>query len=85
MTPQEQQLLQDLTQKINQTVLPDKDPEAEQFLMSSLSRNPDAVYILAQTGAGAELRTDSGAAADCAVEAAARGSGGSSETRQFPW
>ena len=49
MTPQEQQLLQGLTDRINQTVLQDKDPEAEQYLTQSLSRNPDAVYILAQT------------------------------------
>jgi hypothetical protein len=49
MTPQEQQMLQDLANRINQTVLQDKDPEAEQFLTQSLSRNPDAVYILAQT------------------------------------
>ena len=49
MTPQEQQLLQDLTSRINQTVLPDKDPEAEQFLTQALGRNPDALYILAQT------------------------------------
>ena len=49
MTPQEQQLLQDLTNKINQTVLQDKDPEAEQYLNQSLGRNPDAIYILAQT------------------------------------
>ena len=49
MTPQEQQMLQDLVTRINQTVLQDKDPEAEQFLTQSLARNPDAVYILAQT------------------------------------
>ena len=49
MTPQEQQLLQDLTAKINQTTLPDKDAEAEQFLTQALGRNPDAIYILAQT------------------------------------
>lgn len=49
MTPQEQQMLQDLTNRVNQTVLQDKDLEAEQFLTQSLSRNPDAVYILAQT------------------------------------
>ena len=49
MTPQEQQLLQDLTARINQTTLPEKDPEAEQFLNQSLGRNPDALYILAQT------------------------------------
>jgi hypothetical protein len=49
MTPQEQQLLQGLTDRINQTVLPDKDPEAEQYLNQSLGRNPDSLYILAQT------------------------------------
>ncbi len=49
MTPQEQQLLEGLTTRINQTVLPDKDPQAEQYLNQSLGRNPDALYILAQT------------------------------------
>ena len=49
MTPQEQQLLQGLTDRINQTVLQDKDPEAEQYLTQSLGRNPDSLYILAQT------------------------------------
>ena len=49
MTPQEQQLLQDLTAKINSTVLPDKDDQAEQFITQSLGRNPDAAYIMAQT------------------------------------
>jgi len=49
MTPQEQQLLQGLTDRINQTTLTDKDPEAEQFIDQSLARNPDALYILAQT------------------------------------
>ncbi len=49
MTPQEQKMLQGLTDRINRTVLQEKDAEAEQFLNQSLSRNPDAVYILAQT------------------------------------
>ncbi len=49
MTPQEQELLKGLTDRVNQTVLQDKDPEAEQYLTQSLSRNPDAIYILAQT------------------------------------
>ena len=49
MTPQEQQLLQGLTDRVNQTVLSDKDPEAEQFINQALGRNPDATYILAQT------------------------------------
>jgi hypothetical protein len=49
MTPQEQDMLKGLADRVNQTVLQDKDPEAEQFLNQSLSRNPDAVYILSQT------------------------------------
>jgi hypothetical protein len=49
MTPQEQQMLQGLTDRINQTALPDKDPEAESYLQDTLGRNPDALYILAQT------------------------------------
>ena len=49
MTPQEQQMLQGLTDRVNQTVLQEKDPEAEQYLTQSLGRNPDALYILAQT------------------------------------
>jgi hypothetical protein len=49
MTPQEQQMLQGLTDRINQTALSDKDPEAERYLQDTLGRNPDALYILAQT------------------------------------
>ncbi len=49
MTPQEQQMLQGLTDRINQTALPAKDPEAENYLQDTLGRNPDALYILAQT------------------------------------
>lgn len=49
MTAQEQQMLDDLTGRINGTALTDKDPEAEQYLRETLGRNPDALYILAQT------------------------------------
>ena len=49
MTPQEQQLLTNLTQKINQTELQEKDPDAENLLGHELGANPDALYILAQT------------------------------------
>lgn len=49
MTPQEQQLLVSLTQRINQTRLQEKDPDAENLLGRELGANPDAVYILAQT------------------------------------
>jgi hypothetical protein len=49
MTPQEQQLLQDLTDRINHTSLTEKDPEAEQFIFQQLGRNSDSLYIMAQT------------------------------------
>ncbi len=49
MTSQEQQLLQGLTDRVNQTVLNEKDPDAERYLQDTLGRNPDALYILAQT------------------------------------
>ena len=49
MTTQEEQMLQDLTDRINNTQLSEKDPEAEQFLQQALGRNPDTLYILAQT------------------------------------
>jgi hypothetical protein len=49
MTPQEQQMLQDLIQRVNQTQLPEKDFDAEEMLRQTLGRNPDALYILAQT------------------------------------
>src|SRR5271170_5448621 len=49
MTPQESTLLNDLVSKIQQTQLAEKDDEAERFLQDSLGRNPDSLYILAQT------------------------------------
>jgi uncharacterized protein len=49
MTTQEEQMLQGLTDRVNNTQLSEKDPEAEQFLRKTLGRNPDALYILAQT------------------------------------
>ena len=49
MTPQEEQLLNSLVEKINQTQLQEKDPDAETLLNSGLGRNPDALYIMAQT------------------------------------
>ncbi len=49
MTPQEQSMLQDLVQKINSTSLQEKDDSAEQLLNNGLGRNPDALYMLAQT------------------------------------
>ena len=49
MTSQEQQMLQDLVGKINNTRLEEKDDDAERFLQDGLGRNPDAMYMLAQT------------------------------------
>jgi hypothetical protein len=49
MTPQEQEMLQGLIQRVNQTQLAEKDPDAEEMLQQTLGRNPDALYILAQT------------------------------------
>ncbi len=49
VTPQEQQLLNSLAERVNSTQLQEKDPDAEAFLNRSFNSNPDAVYILAQT------------------------------------
>ncbi len=49
MTPQESSMLEDLVRKVQETQLTEKDPEAEQLLQQGLSRDPDAIYKLAQT------------------------------------
>jgi uncharacterized protein len=49
MTPEEETMLGDLIGRVTQTRLTEKDPEAEQLLNQQLGRNPDALYILAQT------------------------------------
>jgi hypothetical protein len=49
MTGQEEQMLNDLVQKINGTSLQEKDDDAERLLRDGLGRNPDAMYMLAQT------------------------------------
>lgn len=49
MTPQEEELLNSLIERVNQTQLQEKDPDAEALLNRSLGSNPDALYILAQT------------------------------------
>jgi hypothetical protein len=49
MTPQEEQMLNDLVQKLNRTSLQEKDDDAERLLRDGLGRNPDAMYMLAQT------------------------------------
>jgi uncharacterized protein len=49
LTPQEEQLLNSLVERINQTPLEEKDPDADALLNQKLSPNPDALYMLAQT------------------------------------
>ena len=49
MTPQEQQLLDSLVERVSQTQLQEKDPDAEALLNQGLGSNPDALYIMAQT------------------------------------
>ena len=49
VTPQEEQLINSLAERVNQTQLQEKDPDAEALLNKELSPNPDALYILAQT------------------------------------
>jgi hypothetical protein len=49
VTPQEEQLINSLIERVNQTQLQEKDPDAEELLNKGLSSNPDALYILAQS------------------------------------
>jgi hypothetical protein len=49
MTPQEQQLLESLANRVAGTPAPQKDPEAEALIQQRLGSNPDALYILTQT------------------------------------
>jgi uncharacterized protein len=49
MTPEEQQLLSALADRIRNVPAQQKDPEAEQFLRQLVAQRPDTVYVLAQT------------------------------------
>ena len=49
MTPQEQQMIDGLIDRVRNTQLTDRDPEAAAHLQQGLGANPDAIYILAQT------------------------------------
>lgn len=49
MTPQEESMLNDLVRRVQQTQLPEKDPQAQQLLNEQLGGNPDSLYILSQT------------------------------------
>ena len=49
MTPQEQQMIDDLVGRIRTTQVADKDMAAEQHLQQGLAGDPNALYVLAQT------------------------------------
>src|SRR5271170_1570787 len=49
MTPQEQEMIGDLIDRVQKTQLAEKDMDAVQMLQQGMGRNPDALYILAQT------------------------------------
>jgi hypothetical protein len=49
MTPQEQDMIGGLIDRVQKTQLAEKDMDAEQMLQQGLGGNPDALYILAQT------------------------------------
>jgi len=49
VTPQEEQLIRNLADRVNSTQLQEKDMDAEALLQSSFASNPDSLYILAQT------------------------------------
>jgi uncharacterized protein len=49
MTPQEQEMIGDLVDRVQKTQLEEKDIDAEQMLKQGMGKNPDSLYILAQT------------------------------------
>ncbi|HEY1744480.1 MAG TPA: DUF2076 domain-containing protein [Granulicella sp.] len=49
MTLQEQQMIDELVDRIRSTQLSEKDPDAEKRLQQGLASYPDALYVLAQT------------------------------------
>ena len=49
MTPEEQQMLSDLANKIAQAPAPAIDPEADQLIRTRIGSRPDALYVLTQT------------------------------------
>ena len=49
MTPDEQQMLNDLATKVAQTPPPQRDPQAEEFIRTRIGSRPDALYLMTQT------------------------------------
>ncbi len=62
LTPQEEQLVNSLIERINQTELQEKDPDAAALLNQKLASNPDALYMLAQTVLVQNIALDQGKA-----------------------
>jgi hypothetical protein len=87
VTPQEEQLLDSLVAKINQTQLQEKDPDAEALLNRGAQRQPGRALHPGADGAGAEHRAGAGqgpaygqaAAADRPVTAAGAAPGACGE------
>jgi len=48
MTPQEQELILKVVQRVQQAPAQTKDPQAEQLIRDQLARHPDALYLLTQ-------------------------------------
>jgi hypothetical protein len=49
VTSQEEQMLDSLVERVNSTQLSEKDPDAAALLENGFAKNPDAIYILAQS------------------------------------
>ena len=49
MTPQEQDMINGLIDRVQKTQLQEKDADAERLLQQGLGQNPDALYVLSQT------------------------------------
>src|SRR5262249_28819813 len=49
MTPEEQQMLADLADKISKTPPPQRDAQAEEFIRTRIGSRPDALHLMKQT------------------------------------
>jgi hypothetical protein len=49
VTSQEEQMLNSLVERVNATQLSEKDPDAATLLQQGFAKNPDAMYVLAQS------------------------------------
>jgi uncharacterized protein len=58
MTPQEQQMIDGLIDRIRNTDVADKDVEAERYIQQQLAGLPDAPYILRRAATAATAISD---------------------------